>query len=208
MNNRTFLYARVSTSEQNLDRQILALKEFCQKENIVIDERDIFTDKETGKTMDRENYQLMKHFLRPGDTLIIKELDRLARRKDLIKNELEFFKQNKVRVKVLNLPTTLVDFPEGQEWVFEMINTILIEVISALAEEEMRRLKSRQREGIEAAKLKGKHLGRPKAEFPDEWDDVYMNWKAHKITAKSAMEQLGLKRTTFYKLAKLYEGNL
>lgn len=208
MNSRTFLYARVSTDEQSLDRQIIAMKEYCARENIVIDEREIFTDTFTGKTIERENYQIMKHFLRPGDTVIFKELDRIARRKSLIMDELDWFQKNNIRVKILDIPTTLIELPEGQEWVFELINKILMEVLSTIAEDELRRMKKRQREGIEAARGRGVHMGRPKAEYPDDWDDVYMEWKNKNITAKEAMEQLGLKRTTFYKLAKLYEGNL
>ena len=141
--------------------------------------------------------------LRSGDTLVIKSLDRLSRSKADIKNELEYFKQNGIRVKVLDLPTTLMELPEGQEWVFEMVNNILIEVLGAIAENERRTIKQRQAEGIAAAKAKGKKLGRPAIGFPENWKEVYASWKAGTITAKTAMEQTGLKRNSFYKLAKL-----
>lgn len=101
--------------------------------------------------------------LRPGDTLVIKSLDRLSRNKCDIKKELEYFKENAIRLKVIDLPTTMSDFPEGQEWVMEMVNNILIEVLGSIAEQERASIRKRQAEGITAAKKKGVELGRPKA---------------------------------------------
>ena len=197
---KVYGYARVSTTEQNLDRQIEALKQ-CG-----IDERDIITDKASGKDLNRDGYQsLINSLLREGDTLIIKSLDRLSRNKCHIKEELEYFKSKHIRLMVIDLPTTMIELPEGQEWVFEMINNILIEVLSSIAEQERLTIRQRQAEGIAVAKAKGKELGRPKAEYPDNWDEVYSNWKSEAITAKVAMEQMDMKRTTFYKLVKMYE---
>ena len=120
--NRVYGYARVSTKEQNLDRQLDALA------GQGIAERDIITDKESGKDLERKGYRLLKDgLLRRGDTLVVKSLDRLSRSKEDIKQELEFFKANGIRLKVIDLPTTMADFPEGQEWVQDMINNILIE---------------------------------------------------------------------------------
>lgn len=197
---RTYGYIRVSTKEQNLDRQIKSLVEYgVPKENIK-------SDKESGKNFDRPAYQLLKNdILREGDTLVIKELDRLGRNKDMIKAELDYFKQNNIRVKILNVPTTLMDIPQGQEWIIDMINNILIEVLGAIAEEERNKIKARQAEGIAVAKEKGTHMGRPRAEYPIMWEETYKKWKAGEITATKAMELLQLKRTTFYKLAKQYE---
>lgn len=187
-------YARVSTKEQNLDRQILALQKFG------IDDRDIIRDKASGKTLDREGYKLVRnHLLREGDSLVIMSLDRLSRNKLHIKQELEYFKQRKIRVMILDMPTTLTEFPEGQEWIAEMINNILIEVLASIAEQERVRTLQRQADGIAAAKQKGKHLGRPKAVFPNNWDDVYLQWDRGDITAVAAMKLLGVKRSTFYK---------
>ena len=192
-------YARVSDKSQHLDRQIEAFK------LIGIDERDIVTDKASGKDLDREGYIALKNtMLRDGDTLIIKSLDRLSRNKNHIKQELEYFKANDIRVKVIDLPTTMLDLPEGQDWVFDMINNILIEVLSSIAEQERITIRQRQAEGIEIAKKKGKHLGRPKMEYPKNWESFYNDWKEGKITAKTAMELLQIKRTTFYKLVKNY----
>lgn len=196
MESRTFYYARVSSKDQNLDRQLAAFAALGAQE------RDIVTDKESGKDLDRSGYNALKTtMLRRGDTLVIKSLDRLSRNKGDIKKELEFFKENGIRLKVLDLPTTMIDFPEGQEWVFEMVTNILVEVLGTIAEQERASIKQRQAEGIAAAKVKGKHLGRPALIYPENWNEVYAAWKAGQITAKMAMEQTGLKRTSFYKLA-------
>ena len=103
------------------------------------------------------------------------------------------------------MPTTLVELPEGQEWVFEMMNNILIEVLASIAEQERLTIRQRQEEGIAAAKEKGKHLGRPKAEFPPDWDEIYSVWKQGKLTAVAAMQRLSLKRSTFYNLVRIQE---
>lgn len=196
--NRTFYYARVSTKEQNLDRQLDAFRALGASD------RDIVTDKESGKDLNREGYQALRNvMLRRGDTLVIKSLDRLSRKKEDIKNELQYFHDAGVRVKIIDLPTSMLDFPEGQEWIMDMVNNILIEVLGTIAEQERLTTKKRQEEGIAAAKRKGKHLGRPKLIFPKNWNDVYLLWKTGEMTAKDAMVKTGLKRTSFYKLAKL-----
>jgi DNA invertase Pin-like site-specific DNA recombinase len=201
---RRYFYARVSSQSQNLDRQIQAFKKLGASD------RDIVTDKQSGKDLERQGYQALKNtMLRNGDTLVIKSLDRLSRSKSDIKNELEWFKINKIRLMVIDLPTTMIELPEGQEWVFEMINNILIEVLSSIAEQERLTIRQRQREGVDVAKTKGKHLGRPKAVYPEKWIEVYSEWKrdSKNMTAKKAMYKLNIKRTTFYKLVKDYETN-
>ena len=116
MENRIYYYARVSTKEQNLDRQLAAFKALGASE------RDIITDKESGKNLDRAGYQALKTtMLRTGDTLVVKSLDRLSRNKGDIKAELQYFKEHGIRVKIIDLPTTMTDFPTGQEWVLEMM---------------------------------------------------------------------------------------
>lgn len=193
--NRTFYYARVSTREQNLDRQLEA---FCK---LGADEREIITDKESGKNLDRPGYQALKTaMLRPGDTLVVKSLDRLSRNKADIRNELQFFKDNGIRLKVIDLPTTMMELPEGQEWVFDMVNNILIEVLGTIAEQERETIRRRQQEGINAAKARGKNLGRPAATRPDNWDEVLALWRSGEITAREAMRKLRLKKTVFYKM--------
>ena len=198
MNNKIFYYARVSSREQNLDRQIEAFKK------LGADEREIICDKESGKNLERLGYQALKNtLLRSGDTLIIKSLDRLSRNKTDIKNELQYFKDNNIRLKVIDLPTTMMDLPKGQEWVFEMVNNILIEVLGTIAEQERNTIRKRQQEGIEAAKAKGKHLGRPRLAKPDNWDYVIAKWNVNDITARQAQKELGVSKSSFYRLVSL-----
>lgn len=198
IDSRTYYYARVSSREQSLDRQIAVFK------TLGAADREIITDKESGKNLERAGYQALKNaMLRQGDTLVIKSLDRLSRNKCDIKNELQFFKDNGIRLKVIDLPTTMTELTAGQEWVFEMVNNILIEVLGTMAEQERESIRRRQTEGIETAKAKGKKLGRPALTFPPNWNEVYSSWKAGEITAKVAMERTGTKRTSFYKLVSL-----
>ena len=200
MDSRTYYYARVSSKEQNLDRQLAAFV------SLGASERDIITDKESGKDLNRSGYTALKTaMLRSGDTLVVKSLDRLSRNKADIKNELQYFKEHGIRLKVLDLPTTMIDYPAGQEWVLDMVNNILIEVLSSIAQQERVTIRQRQQEGIAAAKAKGKHLGRPGLVVPENWQEVYSAWKSGAITAKTAMEQTELKRTNFYKLVKEME---
>lgn len=199
---KTYGYARVSTKDQHLDRQIISLMEYG------VNERDIITDKASGVDLNRPGYQTLKYsLLREGDTLAIPSLDRLSRFKEHISQELRYFAEHHIQVRVLDLPTTMVDLPPGQEWVFEMINNILIEVLSSIAEQERITLRRRQAEGIAAARAKGKSLGRPKVAYPSCWEETYAQWKAGGITAVAAMKKLGVKRTTFYNLVRQYEDN-
>jgi DNA invertase Pin-like site-specific DNA recombinase len=197
---RKYYYARVSSKEQNLDRQLLLFKQMGATD------REIITDKVSGKDLDRPGYQALKTtLLRSGDTLVVKSLDRLSRKKIDIKCELEWYKENGIRIMVLDLPTTMIEIPEGQEWIIEMVNNILIEVLSSIAEQERVTIHQRQAEGIAAAKAKGKFIGRPIISYPEGWDELYTKWKSGTITAKKMMEELRLKRTTFYKLVKRWE---
>ena len=197
---RIFGYARVSSREQNLDRQIQALKKY-------VDEEHILTDKESGKNLNRPSYQALKGALglRTDDTLVITSLDRLSRNKADIKQELQWFKEQNIRLKILDLPTSLIEVPGGQKWILDMIQNILIEVMSSIAEQERLTIRRRQREGIEAARKKGKHLGRPRFQIPAEMEEVYTLWKNGKITAKKAMELLHMSSSTFYRKIKEYE---
>ena len=205
-NTKTFAYVRVSSKEQNVNRQLDAIKDYCTQQNIKIGERDIFIDKTSGKNMDRQGYIALKQCLRNGDMLIIKELDRLGRNKEEVKKELNYFKENKIRVKILNIPTTLIDF-QGQEWLFDMVNNILIEVLSAIAEEERNKIKQRQKEGIEALKRRngGKGIGRPATKMPQNFKEEYQKWKNGEQTATATFTKLKLKKTTFYNLVKQIE---
>lgn len=213
-------YARVSSKDQVLFRQIEALKKFG------VPEENIVTDKATGKTFDkRDNYNRLIGsdnligVLRKGDTLVIKELDRLGRNKEQIKEQLELLKSKGIRVKVLDIPTTLIDIEKGSEWVIDMVTNILIEVLGSIAEQERIKISTRQREGIDAMPIgedgvrvstkvnKGKY-GRPKFELPSNFADVYERTRTGAITNREAMKILDIKRATFYKYAKAYNENL
>ena len=125
-------YARVSTSEQNLDRQLQALSRYVEPDMIV-------TDKSSGKSLSRPGYQSLKvgiGKLVEGDTLYIKSLDRLSRNKEDLKKELQYFKDKGIKVKILDMPTTMTDFPMEQAWIGDMITNIMIEVLSSIAQNE------------------------------------------------------------------------
>ena len=196
---KVFGYARVSSTDQILDRQVDALKEFG------VAEQDIFTDKKSGRDFERDGYLALKDKLRRGDTLVIKELDRLGRNKEMIKDELKWFKENGIRVKILNIPTTLRE-GDGQDLVLEMVSNILIEVLSTIAEEERLKIHQRQSEGIASARERGVVFGRPMVVKPDNYEEVMEKVFSGEITAVGAMKALKLKRGTFYKMRKTYYG--
>lgn len=204
-NSKVFAYLRVSSDSQNINRQDFAIKEYCKNNNIIIKDEDIFTDYFSGKDFSRPAYEILRRCIRSGDTLIVKELDRLGRNKLEVKEELQFFKKNNIRIKILDIPTTLIDLPKEQSWIFDMINNILIEVMASVAEEERVKIKQRQREGIEAARQNGGNLGRPKIKLPNNFSEVYNSWKAGNITAIEAANVLGLKKRTFYIKVKEFE---
>lgn len=207
-------YARISDKKQNEARQIEALTKYG------VEEKYIKVDKASGKNFNRENYLLLRdEILRPGDTLVVKELDRLGRNKQQIKEELDYFKNNKIRVKILNIPTTLIDLPEGQEWVFEMVNNILIEVLGAIAEEERIKIRQRQREGIDCMPIDpktkkkyssktGRLTGRPvKNQYPKDWEEKYILYTEGVLKAKQMQQLYNWPKSTFYYMVKKYEAN-
>lgn len=197
---RVFGYARVSSAEQNLDRQLVELRKYVPEENIVV-------DKQSGKNLQRPGYMALKGALglRSGDTLYVMSLDRLSRNKADMKEELQWFRHQGIRLIILDLPTTMVQVPKGQEWILDMVNNIIIEVLSSIAEQERETIRKRQRQGINAAKARGKHLGRPGIKMPDDFGKVYAGWKKDDYTARRAMEMLGMKSTSFYRMVKKYE---
>ena len=195
---KEFGYARVSTAHQREDRQVQALLDYG------IEERNIVVDKESGKDFNRLGYLSLKEkWLRRGDTLVVKELDRLGRNKAKIREELEWFRAEGIRVKILNVPTTLLDC-EGQDWVLDMVSNILIEVMASVAEEERVKIHRRQEEGIAVAKAKGVVFGRPSIAKPANYEAVMALVDSGQIKAVEAMRELGVKKTTFYKLRQTY----
>lgn len=192
MGAKTYYYARVSSKDQNLARQIEAFKADGA------DDHDIVTEKQSGKDMDRPAYQAMKtQMLRPGDTLVVKSLDRLGRNKNQIKDELEYYRKNDIRVRVLDLPTTNIKPAPGQEAVVDLVNSLLIEVMSYMAEQERMNIRQRQAEGIAIAKAQGKYKGRqPKKLDEDQFNDLYHQYMTRQITKCEMAESLGISRMT------------
>lgn len=172
-------YHRTSTKEQHLDRGIIEIQRFCESQNIKL--TGIFTDKLTGKNFDRPRYTvLVEDVLREGDTLIITELDRLGRNKQEILKQLQSLKDKGVRVMVLELPTTLIDLSQMDNalarLMIETINNVLIEIYASLAQAEMEKKEKRQREGMEAKKLRGEwdEVGRPRAIEQEKFNQEFI----------------------------------
>lgn len=180
-----YAYIRVSTREQHLDRQIEAIKEYRPDE--------VFADKLSGKNFDRPEYHRLKSIIRRGDEIIVKELDRFGRNKDAVKEELKWFKDNGVIVRVLDIPTTMIELP-GQEWIAEMVNNILIEVVAAVAEQERKKIRQRQKEGIACARERGVKFGRPEKDV----DCVLLEGE----TVRAACRRLGVSKTYWYEQKK------
>lgn len=200
-----YAYLRVSTKEQNLERQLIAVKEYRAE----MLEENIFSDKQTGKNFKRPAYEELKRKLKPGDELIIKELDRLGRNKKMIKEELEWFRKNKIVVRILNLPTTLIDF-QGQEWIFDMVNNILVEVMTSIAEEEVTKREIRQKEGIAAmpiidgkkvSLITGRPMGNPGKDLK-EFPKFFEKTKKGELSVAESCRQLGISRTHWYRLCR------
>lgn len=210
-NTKVFGYVRVSSTDQNIDRQIhkmLALG---------IAERDIFIDKASGKNFDRLNYQTLKRILRSGDLIYIDALDRLGRSYDDIIHEWKEITR-KINADIVILENqTLFDSRKFKEMgdVGKLMEDQFLSLLSYVADQERKKILRRQAEGIEAARKKGKHLGRPRITLEtlskkqiELIDKNYTKWKNKKITATAFMELIGLKRNTFYKILKEYEETL
>ena len=196
-------YCRVSSKDQKLDRQLAALAEYKQADQV-------FSDKQSGKNFDRTEYQAMKKLVTAGDEVIVKELDRLGRNKDAVKKELEWFRERGVVVRSLDIPTTLMEVGDGQEWITDMLNNIMIEVIGAFAEQERNKIKQRQREGIETMPVvngkrvsakTGRGFGRAKLEI-NQFEKFQMMQKEGLLTVSECCKQLGISKSTWNRRAR------
>ena len=196
MENKTFSYLRTSSKEQNIDRQLEAIKPFN------IDERDIFIDKQSGKDFNREQYMLLKKALRQDDLLVIKSIDRLGRNYTQILQEWSDITKNiKANIVVIDMP--LLDTRNKDNGLLgTFISDIVLQILSYVAEQERSFIKQRQSEGIATAKLKGTKFGRPKIEKQENFDEVVKKWKNKEITAVQAQKELNLKPNTFYTMVK------
>lgn len=205
-----YAYDRTSSKEQHLDRGIAEINRYVQEHSIPLGK--IFTDKMSGKTFDRPRYTVMKEdVLRPGDCLIITEVDRFGRSKSEILHELEYYKKNNIRVMILELPTTLINLDglstELSSMIMETINNLLIEMYASQAEAEMHKREKRQKEGIERKKDRGEweDYGRKRAIPFSEFQKHYKRVQSGEINPFSLMRELGLSSTTFYRYKKELE---
>ena len=192
-------YVWVSSKEQDEVRQLNALKKFGVQYGY------IYIDKQSGKNFDRREYQSMLNDICKGDLLVVMSIDRLGRNYSEIQEQWRYItKELGVDIKVLDMP--LLDTRAAATIDSCDISDLVLQILSYVAQKERENIRFRQAQGIANAKAQGKHLGRPRATYPDNWDEVYNLWYNKKvITAKEAMEHLGLKRNTFYKLAAQYK---
>lgn len=197
--NKIWGYARVSSKDQNEERQVEELLP------LVTSEAYLIIEKQSEKDFNRPKYQWLKELMDSGDTLVIKSLDRLGRNYNQIKEEWNDLLKKGVYIKVVDNPLLDTSKYKDNDLMSQFMSNIVLEVLSFVAENERKNIKQRQAEGIAIAKASGKRLGRPRATYPNNWINVYPKWKQGSITAVQAMKECGLTKTTFYKLAKQYE---
>ena len=197
-------YHRTSTKEQHLDRGIKEITEYCEQNQLELEK--IFTDQQTGKSFNRPRYQVLKEdVLRSGDELIITEVDRLGRNKRETLKELQYFRDQNIRVKILELPTTLMDISKLDnnmaQMLTETVNNMLIELYAAMAQAEIEKKEKRQREGIAAKKARGEwsDYGRPSIMSDDEFRIHYQKVVEGIMCPTQLMKELNMSKTTFYR---------
>lgn len=194
-----YFYTRVSTREQNLARQLEEAKSYKN-----VDE--VFCDKQSGKSYARPEYERLKSIVRKGDEVIVKEMDRLGRNKEATKDEIKWFKENGITLRILELPTTLIDF-NGQEWIADMINNMLIEVLTTIAEQEVKKIDRRRAEGIAAMPVingkkvstkTGRAYGRPASVVEADFQKFLEKQKEGIMSVTECCKELGISRATWY----------
>ena len=192
MKDQVYGYIRVSSRDQNEDRQRLSLLEFC------ISDRNIFADKQSGKDFERPGYKRVMKRLKPDDTLVIKSIDRLGRNYDEILEQWRVItKEKRAAIVVLDMP--LLDTWQGRYLTGTLIADIVLQLLSYVAQTEREFIRQRQREGIEAAKARGVRFGRRPKERPPAFDAIYDAWDSGKLSARSAAKQLNVCHQTFLK---------
>ena len=185
-------YARVSTREQNEDRQMIALIENGVKK------KNIYLDKESGKDFERKEYQRLMRKLKKGDLLCIKSIDRLGRNYEEIQRQWRIItKEKEVSIYVIDMP--ILDTRNEKDLIKTFISDIVLQLLSFVAENERVNIRQRQREGIDAAMARGVKFGRPRIEIPENFNKVVKDFKQKKISFEKALQQTGLKESTFYR---------
>lgn len=198
METKIYGYVRVSSKEQNEDRQVVAMREFGVRD------KNIVVEKQSGKDFDRPLYQRMVKKMKPGDTLVIKSIDRLGRNYDEILEQWRFLtKEKDIAIVVLDMP--LLDTRQGRDLTGVLISDIVLQLLSYVAHTEREFIRQRQKEGIAAAKERNVKFGRPEYVIPSEFPDIYNDWKENKISASKAAKLLGVSRATFSKWVKSVE---
>ncbi len=194
-------YIRVSTKEQNEDRQLIALREMS------IPDKNIFMDKQSGKDFERDQYKKLVKKLKPDDLLYIKSIDRLGRNYEEIQNQWRILTKKKgVDIVVLDMP--LLDTRRGKDLMGTLLSDIVLQVLSFVAESEHTNIQQRQTEGIAAAKARGVRFGRPPRPLPENFYESYRRWKSREITCAAAAKACGLPPSTFRDKAVVYEKSI
>ena len=200
-------YHRTSTREQHLDRGITEITAYCKQNKLELEK--IYTDQQTGKKFNRPRYQVLKEdVLQSGDELIIIEVDRLGRNKQETLRELQYYRDNNIRVKILELPTTLMDISKLDnsmaQMLMETINNMLIELYAAMAQAEIEKKEKRQREGINAKKARGDwdNYGRPHVMSMEDFSREYQKVLSGELRPFELMMLLKMSKTTFYRYVK------
>ena len=191
-------YIRVSTREQNEDRQLIALREMA------VPETNLFIDKQSGKDFQRPQYKKLVRKLKKDDLLYIKSIDRLGRNYEEIQNQWRILTKDKgVDIVVLDMP--LLDTRRGKDLMGTFLSDIVLQVLSFVAENERTNIRQRQAEGIAAAKARGVRFGRPPRPLPENYHSAYQRWKAGAITGTAAARECGMPLSTFRYRAEIYE---
>ena len=200
MEQKVYGYVRVSTKEQNEDRQVQAMLDFG------IPKERIFIDKQSGKDFERAEYQTLKRMLKdsPNSLLVIHSIDRLGRNyKEITKEWKEIITECKADIKVLDMP--LLDTTQYKDLLGTFISDLILQVLSFVAENERTNIRQRQAEGIAAAKKRGVRFGRPPSPLPENFHEIYQQWKNGKITGLAAAKACGMPMSTFRYRAEIYE---
>jgi len=192
----TYGYIRVSSRDQNEDRQLAALQALVPIKNI-------YVDKQSGKDFNRPQYQKMVRRLKKDDLLYIKSIDRLGRNYEEIQNQWRILtKEKKVDIVVLDMP--LLDTRRGRDLMGTFLSDIVLQVLSFVAENERTNIRQRQAEGIAAAKARGVKFGRPPIDPPEQFEKTVQLWEEKKINIQEAVQRSGMSESTFYRKARMY----
>ena len=195
MNETLYGYIRVSTKEQNEERQRISMREFG------VAEHNIVLDKQSGKDFNRPGYKQLLRKLKPGDTLVIKSIDRLGRNyNEILEQWRKITKEKRASIVVLDMP--LLDTRQGKDLTGVLIADIVLELLSYVAQTERENIRQRQAEGIAAAKARGVKFGRPRKVIPKEFPAVRALWTSGKINSREAARRLSVAQDTFLRWAR------